>query len=124
MRDPLGSEHEDISDDDMDMDMDNSSEDLQLRNINNEVFLLLTGEQDIVKFLHWAMQLLYPHQNSDVKFDANDADFYHPGMFIWKKLNFSGHLEPPLIVDEPRYVLVRREDQNSEDIYQLGGEDT
>jgi len=117
MQDHLDSDYEDATDDYTDMDsMDG------LKNGNNEVFLLLTGEQDLVRFLHWAMQQLYPQQHSDIKLDANAADFYHPGMFIWKKLNFSGHLEPPLIVDEPRYVLVRREKQNSEDGYQLGGE--
>lgn len=117
MQDHLDSDYEDATDDNTDMDsMDG------LKNSNNEVFLLLTGEQDLVRFLHWAMQQLYPQQHSDIKLDANAADFYHPGMFIWKKLNFSGHLEPPLIVDEPRYVLVRREKQNSEDGYQLGDE--
>ncbi|XP_034487733.1 uncharacterized protein LOC117791909 [Drosophila innubila] len=121
MQEPLGSDYEDTADDSTDMDTD-SNEDLPLKNSNNEVFLLLTGEQDLVKFLHWAMQLLYPQQHTDAKLDENAADFYHPGMFIWKKLNFSGHLEPPLIVDEPRYVLVRREKQNSEDSYQLGDE--
>ncbi|KAL7728146.1 hypothetical protein ACLKA6_002279 [Drosophila palustris] len=120
MQDPLGADYEDATEDIADR--DDSYEDLHLKNSNNEVFLLLTGEQDLVKFLHWAMQLLYPHQQSDAKLDANDADFYHPGMFIWKKLNFSGHLEPPLIVDEPRYVLVRREKQNSDVSYQLGDE--
>lgn len=95
-----------------------SNEDIHLKNGNNEVFMLLTGEQDLVKFLHWAMQLLYPHAQHA---GPTGADFYHPGMFIWKKLNFSGHLEPPLIVDEPRYILVRRE-QNSKEDYKLGGE--
>lgn len=99
-------------------DAGDSNEDLHLKSNNNEVFMLLTGEQDLVKFLHWAMQLLYPHTQHAA--GASGADFYHPSMFIWKKLNFSGHLEPPLIVDEPRYILVRRE-QNSKDDYKLGG---
>ncbi|XP_060649608.1 uncharacterized protein LOC132786898 [Drosophila nasuta] len=122
MQDQLDSDYEDGNDDYADM--DDSSEEHHLKNSNNEVFLLLTGEQDLVKFLHWAMQLLYPHQHgaNGGKLDANSADFYHPGMFIWKKLNFSGHLEPPLIVDEPRYVLVRREKQNPKEGYQLGDE--
>lgn len=99
-------------------DAGDSYEDIHLKSNNNEVFMLLTGEQDLVKFLHWAMQLLYPHAQH---VGPGGADFYHPGMFIWKKLNLSGHLEPPLIVDEPRYILVRRE-QNSKDDYKLGGE--
>ncbi|XP_052834771.1 uncharacterized protein LOC128251702 isoform X2 [Drosophila gunungcola] len=76
---------------------------------NNEVFMLLTGEQDLIKFLHWAMQLLYPIQSPSGNLSDGAADNYYPGMFLWKKLNLSGHLEPPLIVDEPQYVLVRRE---------------
>ncbi|XP_032294786.1 uncharacterized protein natalisin [Drosophila virilis] len=100
--------------------LDDSNEDLSLKSNNNEVFMLLTGEQDLVKFLHWAMQLLYPHQHPIDDLNGSAADFYHPGMFIWKKFNFSGHLEPPLIVDEPHYVLVRREKQNLKHGYQLG----
>ncbi|XP_044314364.1 uncharacterized protein LOC108046386 isoform X2 [Drosophila rhopaloa] len=76
---------------------------------NNEVFMLLTGEQDLIKFLHWAMQLLYPIQSNMGNLSDGAAENYYPGMFLWKKLNLSGHLEPPLIVDEPQYVLVRRE---------------
>jgi len=87
---------------------------------NNEVFMLLTGEQDLIKFLHWAMQLLYPLQRPLGNLSDGAAETYHPGMFLWKKLNLSGHLEPPLIVDEPQYVLVRRE--KLFDGYQLGGE--
>ncbi|XP_016949966.1 uncharacterized protein LOC108024522 [Drosophila biarmipes] len=85
---------------------------------NNEVFMLLTGEQDLIKFLHWAMQLLYPLQRPLGNLSDGAADTYYPGMFLWKKLNLSGHLEPPLIVDEPQYVLVRRE--KLLDGYQLG----
>ncbi|XP_017002501.2 uncharacterized protein natalisin [Drosophila takahashii] len=85
---------------------------------NNEVFMLLTGEQDLIKFLHWAMQLLYPIQRPLGNLSDGAAENYHPGMFLWKKLNLSGHLEPPLIVDEPQYVLVRRE--KLFDGYQLG----
>ncbi|XP_030371562.1 uncharacterized protein LOC115621876 [Scaptodrosophila lebanonensis] len=77
--------------------------------INNEVLMLLHGEQDLIKFLHWAMKLLYPFQVPGGNLSESAADYYHPGMFIWKKLKLSGHLEPPLIVDEPRYVIVRRE---------------
>ncbi|XP_043652021.1 uncharacterized protein LOC122619268 isoform X1 [Drosophila teissieri] len=76
---------------------------------NNEVYMLLTGEQDLMKFLHWAMQLLYPIQRPSGNLSDGAAENYYPGMFLWKKLNLSGHLEPPLIVDEPQYVLVRRE---------------
>ncbi|XP_033167173.1 uncharacterized protein LOC117145576 isoform X1 [Drosophila mauritiana] len=76
---------------------------------NNEVFMLLTGEQDLMKFLHWAMQLLYPIERPLGNLSDGAAENYYPGMFLWKKLNLSGHLEPPLIVDEPQYVLVRRE---------------
>lgn len=118
MQDQLDSGNVDASGDTL----DDSNEDLNLKNNNNEVFMLLTGEQDLVKFLHWAMQLLYPHQHPIDDLNGSAADFYHPGMFIWKKFNFSGHLEPPLIVDEPHYVLVRREKQNLKHGYQLGGE--
>ncbi|XP_070143312.1 uncharacterized protein natalisin isoform X2 [Drosophila kikkawai] len=76
---------------------------------SNEVFMLLTGEQDLIKFLHWAMQLLYPIQRAPGNLSDGAAENYYPGMFLWKKLNLSGHLERPLIVDEPQYVLVRRE---------------
>ncbi|XP_034663893.1 uncharacterized protein LOC117898532 [Drosophila subobscura] len=76
---------------------------------SNEVFMLLTGEQDLIKFLHWAMQLLYPYERPEGNRSESAAEHYHPGMFLWKKLNLSGHLEPPLIVDEPQFVLVRRE---------------
>ncbi|XP_041452370.1 uncharacterized protein LOC111066525 [Drosophila obscura] len=75
----------------------------------NEVFMLLTGEQDLIKFLHWAMQLLYPFERPEGNRSESAAENYHPGMFLWKKLNLSGNLEPPLIVDEPQFVLVRRE---------------
>ncbi|XP_017100157.2 uncharacterized protein natalisin [Drosophila bipectinata] len=88
---------------------------------NNEVFMLLTGEQDLIKFLHWAMQLLYPYQQRPPgNLSDGAAENYYPGMFLWKKLNLSGHLEPPLIVDEPQYVLVRRE--KLFDGYQWGDE--
>ncbi|XP_017046835.1 uncharacterized protein LOC108091949 [Drosophila ficusphila] len=87
---------------------------------NNEVFMLLTGEQDLIKFLHWAMQLLYPIQRPFANLSEGAAENYYPGMFLWKKLNLSGHLEPPLIVDEPQYVLVRRE--KLFDGYKLGEE--
>lgn len=87
---------------------------------SNEVFMLLTGEQDLIKFLHWAMQLLYPVQRAPGNLSDGAAENYYPGMFLWKKLNLSGHLEPPLIVDEPQYVLVRRE--KLFDGYQWGGE--
>ncbi|BFF92906.1 uncharacterized protein DMAD_10856 [Drosophila madeirensis] len=76
---------------------------------SNEVFMLLTGEQDLIKFLRWAMQLLYPYERPEGNRSESAAEHYHPGMFLWKKLNLSGHLEPPLIVDEPQFVLVRRE---------------
>ncbi|XP_017076687.2 LOW QUALITY PROTEIN: uncharacterized protein LOC108111666 [Drosophila eugracilis] len=91
-------------------DSDDSDEDVDdEEQSNNEVFMLLTGEQDLIKFLHWAMQLLYPIQRPFGNLSDGAAENYHPGMFLWKKLNLSGHLEPPLIVDEPQYVLVRRE---------------
>ncbi|ALC46596.1 CG34388 [Drosophila busckii] len=97
-------------------------EDLPLRHNNHEIFMLLTGEQDIVRFLHWAMKQMYSYKPSGFGLNPHSADFYHPGMFMWKKLNLSGHLEPPLIVDEPQYILVRREQQNRANIYQLGAE--
>ncbi|EDV48885.2 uncharacterized protein Dere_GG16855 [Drosophila erecta] len=94
------SEEEDVDDAD---DVDDEEQN------NNEVFMLLTGEQDLMKFLHWAMQLLYPIQRPLGNLSDGAAENYYPGMFLWRKLNLSGHLEPPLIVDEPQYVLVRRE---------------
>lgn len=101
-------------------DGDDEDEDEEGEN-NNEVFMLLTGEQDLIKFLHWAMQLLYPYQQRPTSNRSDGAaENYYPGMFLWKKLNLSGHLEPPLIVDEPQYVLVRRE--KLFDGYQWGGE--
>ncbi|EDV91513.1 GH17482 [Drosophila grimshawi] len=117
MQDQLDSSNNDAT---SDMDTSDSNEDTNVKNSNNEVFMLLTGEQDLAKFLHWAMVQLYPHQHPNDNLSASAAEFYHPGMFIWKTFNFSGHLEPPLIVDEPQYVLVRREKQDQKDSYQLG----
>lgn len=105
-----------------DIDDSDGNEGLNARDRNNEVFMLLTGEQDLAKFLHWAMQLLYPSQFPAEGQGGSAAEFYHPGMYIWKKYNLSGHLEPPLIVEEPHYVLVRREKQNQKENYPLGGE--
>ncbi|SPP80274.1 uncharacterized protein LOC117583803 [Drosophila guanche] len=90
------------------LDSDEEEQDEEQTN-SNEVFMLLTGEQDLIKFLHWAMQLLYPYERPEGNRSESAAEHYHPGMFLWKKLNLSGHLEPPLIVDEPQFVLVRRE---------------
>ncbi|XP_050317801.1 uncharacterized protein LOC126751521 isoform X1 [Bactrocera neohumeralis] len=78
-------------------------------NASNDILLLLSGEQDVMKFLSWAMQQLYPYQHFPQLNGSEGAEYYYPGMFNWKKLNLSGHLEPPLVVEEPHYVIVRRE---------------
>ncbi|XP_037812297.1 signal transducer and activator of transcription B isoform X2 [Lucilia sericata] len=53
-------------------------------NIEDDIILLLTAEQNLIQFLSWALNELYPY-------------------------------EPPLLVDEPRYVIVRREYDQSDD---------
>ncbi|XP_036234257.2 uncharacterized protein natalisin isoform X2 [Bactrocera oleae] len=78
-------------------------------NAGNDILMLLSGEQDVMKFLSWAMEQLYPYQHFVRLNGSERAEYYHPGMFNWKKLNLSGHLEPPLMVEEPQYVIVRRE---------------
>ncbi|EDW81585.2 uncharacterized protein Dwil_GK10944 [Drosophila willistoni] len=105
----------DDASDDVSMEADESEDEDES---SNDVFMLLTGEQDLIKFLNWAMQRLYPYERFGGNLSESAAEFYHPGMFLWKKLNLSGHLEPPLIVDEPHYVLVRRE--KLLDGYQMG----
>lgn len=75
----------------------------------NDILMLLSGEQDVIKFLSWAMEQLYPYQHFAQRNGSGHAESYYPGMFNWKKLNLSGHLEPPLVVEEPHYVIVRRE---------------
>ncbi|XP_020714015.1 uncharacterized protein LOC105664782 [Ceratitis capitata] len=85
-------------------------------NADNDILMLLNGEQDVMKFLSWAMQQLYTYQHlAQLSNGSGRAESYHPGMFNWKKLNLSGHLEPPLSVEEPQYVIVRRE-QLDEDL--------
>ncbi|XP_065354429.1 hybrid signal transduction histidine kinase L [Calliphora vicina] len=84
-------------------------------NDDDDILLLLTAEQNLIRFLSWALRELYPY-GKFTNVTANGADSYDPGTYMWKKLNLSGRLEPPLLVDEPRYVIVRREyDQSDED---------
>ena len=82
-----------------------------LNNINNDdIVLLLTGEQNLIKFLSWALSELYPFGKlTNDTASADSADFYHPGMYMWKKLNLSGRLQPPLLIEEPQYVIVRKD---------------
>lgn len=83
--------------------------------------MLLTAEQNLIKFLSWALGELYPYGKFSNKTDNEGADSYHPGMYMWKKLNLSGRLEPPLLVEEPKYVIVRREfDQIDDNDYKRG----
>ncbi|XP_067619352.1 uncharacterized protein natalisin [Eurosta solidaginis] len=77
-------------------------------NASNDILVLLSGEQDVMKFLSWAMRHLYPYQHF-ANLSGGSAEYYHPGMYNWKKLNLSGRLEPPILVEEPHYVIVRRE---------------
>ncbi|XP_028896120.2 uncharacterized protein LOC114804018 isoform X2 [Zeugodacus cucurbitae] len=98
-------------------DADDDDED---NNAGNDILMLLSGEQDVMKFLSWAMEQLYPHQHFAQLNGSRQAEYYHPGMFNWKKLNLSGHLEPPLMVEEPNYVIVRRE--QLEDDQQTGSQ--
>ncbi|XP_026851234.1 uncharacterized protein LOC6588522 [Drosophila persimilis] len=119
MQDPDSSASDNSNDDD-DQLLDPTDDEEEKS--SNEVFMLLTGEQDLIKFLHWAMKLLYPFERPEGNRSDSPAEHYHPGMFLWKKLNLSGHLEPPLIVDEPQFVLVRRE--KLLDGYHLGDETT
>lgn len=97
-----------------------------LNNINNDdIVLLLTAEQNLIKFLSWALSELYPFGKfaNATTGDDDSADFYHPGMYMWKKLNLSGRLQPPLLIEEPQYVIVRKiftadgydDDDNEED---------
>ncbi|XP_046804957.1 probable serine/threonine-protein kinase irlF isoform X1 [Lucilia cuprina] len=83
-------------------------------NVEDDIILLLTAEQNLIQFLSWALNELYSYGKFSNITD-NGADSYHPGMYMWKKLNLSGRLEPPLLVDEPRYVIVRREYDQSDD---------
>ncbi|XP_054747776.1 uncharacterized protein LOC129253432 [Anastrepha obliqua] len=94
---------------------DDDGDDDEDTNAANDILMLLNGEQDVMKFLSWAMQQLYPYQHFANKSGNGGAEYYHPGMFNWKKFNLSGHLEPPLLVEEPHYVIVRRE-QLEEDL--------
>ncbi|XP_053969865.1 uncharacterized protein LOC128871804 [Anastrepha ludens] len=94
---------------------DDDDDDDEDTNAANDILMLLNGEQDVMKFLSWAMQQLYPYQHFANKSGNGGAEYYHPGMFNWKKFNLSGHLEPPLLVEEPHYVIVRRE-QLEEDL--------
>ncbi|EDW24214.1 GL23508 [Drosophila persimilis] len=113
MQDPDSSASDNSNDDD-DQLLDPTDDEEEKS--SNEVFMLLTGEQDLIKFLHWAMKLLATEASSDSPADTIIRDV------LWKKLNLSGHLEPPLIVDEPQFVLVRRE--KLLDGYHLGDETT
>lgn len=80
-----------------------------------DILLLLTAQQNLMQFLNWAMTELYPYGKFNNS-SASDAEHYHPGMYLWKKLNFSGRLEPPMYVEEPHYVIVRREYDPNEDL--------
>ncbi|XP_013110335.2 uncharacterized protein LOC106089109 [Stomoxys calcitrans] len=87
-----------------------------IHNVNNDdILLLLTAEQNLVQFLNWAMHELYPFEKF-ANVSEHGADHYHPGMFSWKKLNLSGRLEPPMYVEEPHYVIVRREYDADDDL--------
>ncbi|KAM7363955.1 natalisin isoform 1-T1 [Cochliomyia hominivorax] len=91
---------------------------------DDDIVLLLTAEQNLVKFLSWALAELYPYGKFANRTDTPGAEFYHPGMYMWKKLNLSGRIEPPLLVDEPKYIITRREydpnDDNEDIDYKRG----
>lgn len=81
----------------------------------DDILLLLTAEQKLVQFLNWAMTELYP-LGRFANDTGNGADYYHPAMYLWKKYNLSGLIEPPIYVEEPHYVIVRREYDPDEDL--------
>lgn len=88
---------------------------------DDDIVMLLTAEQNLIQFLSWALAELYPYGKFSNRTDNDEADYYHPGMYMWKKLNLSGRLEPPLLVEEPKYVIVRREyDQSDDNDYKRG----
>ena len=76
---------------------------------SNDVFMYLTGEHDIIRFLNWALSQLYPYEKFNLTKGGLDAEYYHPGMYIWKKLNLSGQIEPPMLIEEPHYIIVRKD---------------
>uniref|UniRef100_A0A1A9ZTH9 Natalisin n=1 Tax=Glossina pallidipes TaxID=7398 RepID=A0A1A9ZTH9_GLOPL len=76
---------------------------------NDDIFLLLNAENSLIKFLTWALLQMYRTRDLLDLNDLTSADNYDPTMFLWKKLNSSGQLEPPLMVDEPYYVIARRQ---------------
>ncbi|KAL9898547.1 natalisin isoform 1-T1 [Glossina fuscipes fuscipes] len=82
---------------------------------NDDIFLLLNAESSLIKFLTWALLQMYRTRDLLDLNDLTSADNYDPTMFLWKKLNSSGQVEPPLIVDEPYYVIVRRQSHGDDE---------
>uniref|UniRef100_A0A1A9VGH4 Uncharacterized protein n=1 Tax=Glossina austeni TaxID=7395 RepID=A0A1A9VGH4_GLOAU len=82
---------------------------------NDDIFLLLNAENSLIKFLTWALLQMYRTRDILDLNDLTSADNYDPTMFLWKKLNSSGQLEPPLMVDEPYYVIVRRQSHGDDE---------
>ncbi|GBP08268.1 hypothetical protein EVAR_70857_1 [Eumeta japonica] len=61
-----------------------------------------------MQFLRWALSELYPSDKLTSAV-ANATSYNHPSMYTWNRLNLSGRLEPPLLVQEPHYVQVSRD---------------
>lgn len=82
---------------------------------NDDVVLLLTAEQNLMQFLRWALSELYPYEWKLPDESDNGTNYYHSGKLGWDKLSLLGRLEPPLLVQEPHYVQVRRKFDRSDD---------
>lgn len=71
-----------------------------------DIFLLLNAEQDLIKFLHWAMNQLQP-------LEEYNRSLVNDSMFQWKNSNLSWRREP-MYVQEPRYIIAPAESKKDD----------
>ncbi|XP_055849607.1 uncharacterized protein LOC129914403 [Episyrphus balteatus] len=80
------------------------------RQNDDDILLHLSGDKDLYKFLEWTMEQL----GSVNSYNASGS--YYTGLNMWKK----GRRELPLYVEEPKYIVVRREPDDFEQKLNFG----